>query len=115
LLNKLDVQQNVTRNKVLREKGFTAEDLEFFEDSDRGTTMILGTYEGNILEIIILRCVLRLYRFQITGIGKEILNNIIVNAVNFRVSILAEFIDKIPNEEDISDFLCSYNSFSRFK
>ena len=84
-----DVQLDAIRNKVLREKGFTDEDLEFLEDSDHGTTMILGTFERNILEIIIVRCVLRLYSFHVTDIARDILNNIIVNAMEFSTFYLA--------------------------
>jgi hypothetical protein len=87
-------QLDAIRNNILREIGFTDDDLEFYDSSGRGTALLLGALEGKILEVITIRCALISYRFTITDIARDVLNEILVNAATFRVSYLTENIRK---------------------
>jgi DNA-binding HxlR family transcriptional regulator len=94
-------QRDAIRNNTLRERGFTHKDLEFYDSSGVGTTLVLRALEGKILEVITVRCALMLYRFSITDIAKDILNNILVSAVTFRVLYLIENIHRVGSNIDL--------------
>lgn len=83
-------QPNSIRDNILREKGFTDDDLELYNESYSGAIVALEALVKEMLEVIITRCASRLYRFNITDIAEDILNNIITNAVTFRVSLLSK-------------------------
>jgi len=94
-------QRDVIRNNTLRDIGFTNKDLEFYDSSGVGTALVLRALEGKLLEVITVRCALMLYRFSITDIAKDILNNILVSAVTFRVSYLIENIHRVGSNVDL--------------
>jgi hypothetical protein len=99
-------QSNSIRDNILRKKGFTDDDLELYNESYNGAMVATSALVTEILEVITTRCALRLYRFEITDIAEDILNNIIINAVTFRVSLLLKGIkshESIPfNKEDLN-------------
>jgi hypothetical protein len=83
---------NTVRDNVLREKGFEDQDLELYYDSYAGIKVVLDVLVVEVLEVVITRCALMLYRNKITSnnIVETILNSIFVNVVTFRVSIVIE-------------------------
>lgn len=96
--NKIDT----VRNSILKERGFTHKDLEFYDDFAVGTAIVLRALEGKLLEIITVRAALMLYKFGITDQNaKGILNKILVDAVKFRVKYLTENIRVFGSEIDL--------------
>jgi hypothetical protein len=95
-----------TRNSILKERGFTNKDLEFYDDSAVGTTLVLRALEGKLLEVITVRAALMLHKFGITDqnandILKDILNEILIKSVIFRVKHLTANISVFGSEIDL--------------
>lgn len=86
---------DIIRNNTLKERGFTQKDLELYDNSAVGVTLLLRTLGSKILEIMIVRSAFMLHRFNVADITKKILiDRILVDAITFHISYLIENINK---------------------
>jgi len=107
-----DLPQNRDEGSFLKQNGWTTEEVDEYGSSMNNISLILSISNKVVIESIINRIALQMIKYSITDIARTIINELVVNVINFRVSKVLDTIQDyhiLKNKNQVSKHELKYH------
>jgi DNA-binding HxlR family transcriptional regulator len=91
-----DIPKSINQDSLksmLKNRGWSEEEIFWYEESESGVSYVMFTCDGDIIDILLKRYALRLYKFNISTIARAIMDSVLIDATRLRLSYVLENIE----------------------